>query len=109
MTAQPQQPVNMQLALQLPTDQEAGTYANFASIWRDSDGFILDFAVYTMPPQQHTDEATGQSMGVLNCKIVSRVRIPPGQAWEFMKGLTAQLDQWEQEHGKIGPAPPAES
>jgi hypothetical protein len=93
------------LALSLPPDQESGVYASFAQIWHDSDGFILDFAVPTMPPVPHEEEATGDRFLLAPAKVVSRVRIPASQAWEFMRALNEQLAQWEQEHGE-GSRPP---
>lgn len=36
-------------------------------------------------------------MAVINCRVVSRVRIPPAQMFELMKVLERQLTAWEQE------------
>ena len=81
--------------MNLPPEQEAGTYANFAGVWHGADGFVLDFAVVTQPPQAQPDEEVMQ----VDARVVSRVRIPTSQAWELMRALNEQLAQWESEHG----------
>ena len=95
-------PTQVKVNFTLPPELEAGVFASFASIWRDNDGFVLDFAVTTSPPLAHTD-AEGANQVSVNARVVSRVRIPVGQAWEFMRALNTQLDGWEKEHG----GPPA--
>lgn len=94
-----------QFALNLPPELEAGVYASFANIWHDPDGFVFDFGVAVNPPQLATDEATGNQVVFVQSKIVSRVRIPASQAWEFMRALNSQLDAWEREHR--APEPPS--
>lgn len=83
---------------------EVGTYANFAGIWHQPDCFILDFAVFTTPPQLVEDES-GEKFVDLPARIVSRVRIPPEQVFEMMKALNAQLEAWERETGRHRPDP----
>jgi hypothetical protein len=85
--------------MNLPAEQEAGTYANFAGVWHGADGFVLDFAVVTQPPQPGEDTDSGQSVTQVNARVVSRVRIPTSQAWELMRALNEQLSQWENEFG----------
>jgi hypothetical protein len=87
------------LAMNVPTEQEAGTYANFAGVWHDNDGFVLDFAVTTAPPQSTRDEQGTEGL-VVPARVVSRVRIPASQAWALMAALNSQLDMWETEHPK---------
>lgn len=106
MTTPSQPPQDVRIALAVPPKVESGAYANFANIWHDNDGFILDFAVATTPPQALTDETTGQQFVGLTSKVVSRVRIPASQAFEFMKALNTQLTAWESEHGQGQPTPP---
>jgi hypothetical protein len=86
------------LALNLPRKHEAGVYASFAQIWHDNDGFIVDFAVPTMPPTQQHDEQ-GRPFVLAPAKVVSRIRMPASQAFDFMRALNAQLTMWEQERG----------
>jgi hypothetical protein len=90
---EPTEPTAAQIHMNLPPEQEAGSYANFAGVWHGADGFVLDFAVVTHPPQ------TGDGITEVNARVVSRVRIPTSQAWELMRALNEQLTQWESEHG----------
>ena len=94
-------PTNTQatLAMNVPPEQEGGTYANFAGVWHDNDGFVLDFAVTTAPPQATRDEQGNEGL-VVPARVVSRVRIPSSQAWALMSALNSQLDMWEKEHPK---------
>ena len=85
--------------MNLPVEQEAGSYANFAGVWHGADGFVLDFAVVTHPPLPAEDPATGESVTQISARVVSRVRIPTSQAWELMRALNEQLSQWEIEYG----------
>jgi hypothetical protein len=91
--------IETRLALNLPSEHETGVYASFAQIWHDNDGFIVDFAVPTMPPTQQHD-GNGKPFVLAPAKVVSRIRMPASQAWEFMRALNAQLTMWEREHGQ---------
>jgi hypothetical protein len=93
------EPTQIKVNVNLPPELEAGVFASFASIWRDNEGFVLDFAVTTAPGTPQVEE-NGVTTVNVQARIVSRVRIPAGQAWEFMRALNAQLDAWEGEHGK---------
>jgi hypothetical protein len=93
------EPTPTRINMNLPTEQEAGTYANFAGVWHGADGFVLDFAVVTQPPQPGADTDSGQSVTQVTARVVSRVRIPTSQAWELMRALNEQLTQWENEFG----------
>jgi hypothetical protein len=88
--------VPAQLELNLPPEMEAGVYASFAAVWQDNDTLVLDFAVHTQPPQPLPDAGTGQLAAVrVPARVVSRVRIPAGQAWEFIRAVNDQLGRWE--------------
>lgn len=91
------EPNPTRINMNLPAEQEAGAYANFAGVWHGADGFVLDFAVVTQPPQPGSD--AGQAVTQVNARVVSRVRIPTSQAWELMRALNEQLTQWENEFG----------
>jgi hypothetical protein len=94
MTEPPQLPA--QLELNLPPDMEGGVYASFAAVWSDNDTLVLDFAVHTQPPQPVPDAGTGEVTAVrVPARVVSRVRIPAGQAWEFIRAVNDQLGRWE--------------
>jgi hypothetical protein len=96
-------PVPAQLELNLPPEMEAGVYASFAAVWQDNDTLVLDFAVHTAPPQPVTDMESGQVAALrVPARVVSRVRIPGGQAWELMRALNDQLGRWEAQRS---PAP----
>ena len=88
------EPNQTRINMNLPPEQEAGSYANFAGVWHGADGFVLDFAVVTQPAAANADGATD-----INARVVSRVRIPTSQAWELMRALNEQLSQWETEYG----------
>jgi hypothetical protein len=87
------------LEVSISAEVEMGQYANFASVWHTQDGFVLDFAVITRPPQLANDPSSGQHFVSVPTRIVSRIRIPPSQVFELMKALEQQLTQYEQETG----------
>ncbi|WP_283133864.1 DUF3467 domain-containing protein [Rhizohabitans arisaemae] len=87
------------LEVSITTEVEAGFYANFASVWHTQDGFVLDFAVITRPPQLEQDSESGTPYISVPTRIVSRIRIPPGQVFELMKALEQQLSAYEKETG----------
>jgi hypothetical protein len=92
------EPSAARINMNLPPEQEAGSYANFAGVWHGADGFVLDFAVVTQPPQPAAD-LSGEAVTEISARVVSRVRIPTSQAWELMRALNEQLSQWETEYG----------
>ncbi len=88
------------LEVSISAEVEAGNYANFVSVWHTQDGFVLDFAVITRPPQLADDPASGQRILSVPTRIVSRIRLPPGQVFELMKALEQQLTAFEKETGR---------
>ncbi|MFB9962088.1 DUF3467 domain-containing protein [Sinosporangium siamense] len=88
------------LELSISEQVEAGLYANFASVWHTEDGFVLDFAVITRPPQLANDPSSGQHFVSVPTRIVSRIRLPPNQVFELMKALEQQLTAYEKETGR---------
>jgi hypothetical protein len=88
------------LEVSISAEVEAGLYANFVSVWHTQDGFVLDFAVITRPPQLADDPASGQRILSVPTRIVSRIRLPPGQVFELMKALEQQLTAFEKETGR---------
>jgi hypothetical protein len=91
-------PDEPRFAIEIPDDVRAGSYADFVSIWHTGDAFILDFAALVAPPEQVEDGDSTYVQGT--ARVVSRVRIPPGQVFEIMRALEQQLTQWEAEHGR---------
>jgi hypothetical protein len=94
----------LQFELNVPPEAEAGVFANFAGIWHDNDGFVLDFAAVAEPAQPG-HAADGSPIMKVRARVVSRVRIPPRQAFELMRALNTQLDAWERTHGPASPPP----
>jgi hypothetical protein len=91
----------LKLQVDLPSDQETGVPADFASVWHTQTSFVLDFLAAKSPPKPAVDAATGAQTGgrVMPARVVSRVRIPPQQVFELARALTQQLDAWERETG----------
>jgi hypothetical protein len=104
-SSSPQPPPRQSFAINVPPEEEAGHYADFASIWHNSETFVLDFAALTRPPQSGSDETGGPTVEV-HAKVVSRVRIPASQVWEVMKALEQHLTAWEGERKLAGGGQP---
>lgn len=90
--------VPVEVNIDIPPELEGGVFANFAGIWTDEDGFVIDFAAVAEPPRKGENDTGGEVLKV-RARVVSRVRIPPRQAIELMRTLGAHLDQWERRHG----------
>ena len=101
------QPERREYDIDIPTEVEAGTYADFASIWHTADSFVLDFAVLKRPPKPTVND-DGSRVVKVPTRVVTRVRVPPSQVFEIMKGLEKQLSMWERSHGARR-RPPADS
>jgi hypothetical protein len=99
-------PLPTALVINCPPDAEEGHYADFASIWHNRDAFIIDFVALVKPPHPGEDDQGGQQIQV-DCRVVSRVRLPASQVFEVMKALEKQLSAWEAETGNrpIQPLP----
>lgn len=96
--------------IEVSGDVEAGVHADFASIWHTQDTFVLDFASLRRPPYLTEDADAGRQVAVMPVRVVARVKIPPGQVFELMKALEAQLSAWETDTGRRpggGPSGPA--
>lgn len=85
------------MELSLPEGLAGGTFAEFARIWHTADVFVFDFAVITDPPK-----ADAGMDPAVKATVVSRVRLPPSQAWQIMRALEHQLSAWERETGRSG-------
>jgi len=86
--------------LEIPSELENGTYANFLSVWHTAHDFTLDFAVMqqAMPPDNPEDQA---SPFVIPCRIVGRLKISPTLVFEVMRALNQNMTQYEQTFGEI--------
>ncbi len=91
----------LKLQVELPSDQEIGVPADFASVWHTSTSFVIDFVTAKSPAKPLVDRETGEQTGhALPVKVAARVRIPPQQVFELARALTQQLDAWERETGR---------
>ncbi len=88
----------MQVQIQIRPEDEPGHWADMVSLWATEGAFVLDFAAASAPPgsAQAQNPQTGELEPLVQFRVVSRVRIPPSQAFEIMKALQSQLTLWEQ-------------
>lgn len=100
--ADEQRSMPTQINFDIPPEVEAGTFADFASIWHTDNVFVLDFASLRGPATETLDD-DGEPQHTLNARVVTRVRIPPEQVFELAKALTRELEVWEQQTGKRSP------
>jgi hypothetical protein len=96
-------PAAQKVSVSIAPEIETGVFANFVGVWHQPDCFVLDFQTYTRPPQLAQDP-DGQTYVDVAARVVSRVRIPPGQVFEIMKALEQQLSAWERETGVTRPS-----
>lgn len=89
-----------QFDIDLPSEQIAGSYADFANVWHTPTVFVMDFLTISHPPREETDADTGVRKTTVPARVVSRIRIPPEQVFELAKALTQQLEFWERETGR---------
>ncbi|PZS25355.1 MAG: DUF3467 domain-containing protein [Pseudonocardiales bacterium] len=92
---QPQQFV----AVTVPEEQEAGVYANLLAVWHTQDEFTFDFAV--KQPAQMGESEDGTPVVHVPARVVTRVRVPPGQVFEILKALNENMTHYEQAFGEI--------
>lgn len=99
----PEPTASPQLSIELPDDQEAGVFADFANIWNTPSTFVVDFLSVKQPLVDATlldPEAQGS---VLLTKVVSRIRIPAEQVFPLIQALTNQAQMWLQQTGREEP------
>jgi hypothetical protein len=77
-----------------------GVYANGVNVWSTPHEFTLDFLVSAQVPEQVT-EPTGEQVISAPQKLVARVRIPPGMAFDLIRAIDANLTAYEQAFGTI--------
>lgn len=85
----------MKFVVNLPEEHEPGVFADFASIWHTPNTFVLDFQA-VVQPNVTTD-------GVMQSRIVARVRIPSEQIYPMIGALQEQANQWLAETGRTEP------
>jgi hypothetical protein len=90
--------------IQVPNDLEPGVYANFLSVWHTAYEFTLDFGV-TQPPQVDPEDPDGPVR--VECRVVSRVKIPVTVLFDVLRALNENMTRYEQVFGEIKrPEPP---
>lgn len=94
----------VQLDARLPSEMEAGAFADFAGVWHTPASFVIDFLAATQPPKQDVGgDGTPTGIAVLPARVVSRVRIPPEQVVPLINALQEQLTQWLSSTGRSEP------
>jgi hypothetical protein len=91
------------LSIELPSEHEAGAFADFANIWNTPSTFVVDFLSVKQPPVDAkllNPEADGS---VLLTKVVSRIRLPAEQVFPLIQALTTQANAWLQQTGREEP------
>ena len=87
------------LEIAVPPEAEAGVYANLLAIWHTQDEFTFDFAV--KQPSQLRQSEEGVEKVHVPARVVSRVRVPPGQVFEILKALNENMTHYERAFGEI--------
>ncbi|MDP9240984.1 MAG: DUF3467 domain-containing protein [Actinomycetota bacterium] len=87
------------VAVTVPPELEVGVYANLLAIWHTQDEFTFDFAV--KQPAQMGESEDGTAVVHVPARVVSRVRVPPGQVFEILKALNENMTHYEQAFGEI--------
>ena len=85
--ASPQREIN------LPDALVAGVYATWVGAWYTPYEFILDFAV------QEEEEEQLANRGPV--RVVSRVRLPAGSAFEALATIRASMADYERSFGEV--------
>ena len=92
-----------QLGIELPPEQEAGVFADFANIWNTPSTFVLDFLSVKQPVVDAKLLDPAADGHVLLTKVVSRIRIPAEQVFPLIQALTNQAQMWLQQTGREEP------
>lgn len=87
------------LEIVVPSEEEVGVYANLLAIWHTQDEFTFDFAV--KHPSQLRPSDDGIDKVHVPARVVSRVRVPPGQIFEILKALNENMTHYERTFGEI--------
>ena len=78
----------------LPPEHEAGAYATAAVVWYTAYDFTIDFAA----PMGHE---LAEPDDVRRHRVVSRVRLPVGFAFELISMISGNMELYEQAWGEI--------
>ena len=77
-----------------------GTYANGALVWNTPHEFTIDFTSHRSPVR------AGDAHDVL---VVARLKIPTSAMFPIVQVMSANIDRYERQHGRITPEPPEEA
>jgi hypothetical protein len=76
----------------VPAEHQAGVYANAATVWKTPYDFTIDFAAFAGNPDDVDD---------VTARVVARVRIPTGFAFDLIRMVHATMARYEDEWGEI--------
>ena len=77
-----------------------GTYANGAFVWHTIHEFTVDFTSHRSPT--HDDD-------VHDVLVVARLKIPTSAMFPILQVMSANIDRYERQHGRITLVPPKEA
>ena len=73
-----------------------GTYANGALVWHTPHEFTVDFTSHRAPLHG------GDAQDVL---VVARLKIPTTAMFSIVRAISANIDRFERQYGRITPPP----
>ena len=77
-----------------------GTYANGALVWNTPHEFTVDFTSHRSPTH------SGEAHDVL---VVARMKIPTSAMFPIVQAMSANIDRYERQHGRISQPPTKEA
>lgn len=104
----PTPPRRVVTAVQADPAMIGGVYANGLNVWHTQHEFTLDFVVNAEPAKLATGPSGEQVISAPQ-RLVARVRIPPGMAFDLIRAINDNLTTYEQNLGQItrrGDEPP---
>lgn len=96
---EPEHHREVQFKVEVPSEELGGSYANFLSVWHTAHEFTLDFGV--TQPSQPTDPADDNSPVVVNCHVVSRVKIPVPVVFDVLRALNQNMTRYEESLARL--------
>lgn len=84
----------------VPYEEEVGHYATSFIVWYTPHEICIDFAAECEQPSDITDEV-GEPTFLAECRVVARVRLPPGAVGVLLSRIAATMDEYEREWGPI--------
>jgi hypothetical protein len=93
MEAEPEREVQFQL--NVPAEQEAGSYANFLSVWHTSHEFTLDFGVQLPPVEVDANRVQ------VPIRVTARLKVPPTVLFDIIRAINANMTRFEDRFGAI--------